>query len=163
MDILGGIGGLERGGRRGMSPIAMAIMGLLAYKAVKGMRDRSSTPAGPPGAPAASEGGILGDLLKGGGLGGLLSGGLNDLLKQFQSAGKGEAAESWIAPGQNIPITPTDLTKVLTPEQIDFLTERTGLSREELLAGLSEQLPKTVDQLTPHGRVPPADEMERLV
>ena len=112
----------------------------------------------------------MGDLFKGGvaggasgGLGGLLSGGLNDLLKQFQGAGKGEAAESWIAPGQNTQITPTDLSKVLTPEQIDFLTERTGLSREELLAGLSEQLPKTVDQLTPQGRVPSTDEMERLV
>ena len=74
------------------------------------------------------------------GLGGLLSGGLGDLLKQFQGAGKGGVADSWVGTDQNQPITPSDLSKVLTPEQIDFLASRTGLSREELLAGLSEQL-----------------------
>jgi uncharacterized protein YidB (DUF937 family) len=51
---------------------------------------------------------------------------------------------------------------VLTPEQIDFLTERTSLSRKSLLAGLSEQLPDLVDQLTPAGRLPTADEMNRI-
>ena len=51
----------------------------------------------------------------------------------------------------------------MTPEQIDFLTARTGLSREELLAGLSEQLPKAVDHLTPEGRLPTPEEMNRVV
>ena len=41
--------------------------------------------------------------------------------------------------------------------------QRTGLSREELLAGLSEQLPEVVNKLTPDGRVPTADEMSRVV
>jgi uncharacterized protein YidB (DUF937 family) len=51
---------------------------------------------------------------------------------------------------------------VLTPEQIEFLAERTGLSREELLAGLADQLPKAVDSLTPEGRVPAAKDMNRV-
>ena len=51
---------------------------------------------------------------------------------------------------------------VLTPEQIEFLTERTGLSREELLAGLADQLPKAVDSLTPEGRIPAPQEMTRV-
>ena len=98
-----------------------------------------------------------------GGLGGLLTGGLGDLLKQFQGAGKGDVAKSWVGTGQNEPITPTDLSKILTPDQIDFLMARTGLSREELLAGLSEQLPKAVDHLTPQGRLPTPEEMNRVV
>jgi uncharacterized protein YidB (DUF937 family) len=51
---------------------------------------------------------------------------------------------------------------VLTPEQIEFLTERTGLSRQELLAGLAEQLPKAVDSLTPEGRIPAPQDMNRV-
>jgi uncharacterized protein YidB (DUF937 family) len=119
----------------------------------------------------AQGGGGLGGLLAGlaggsgagGGLGGLLSGGLGDLLEQFQGAGKGDAAKSWIGPGENQPIAPHELSQVLAPEQIEFLTQRTGLSREELLAGLSEQLPHLVDRLTPDGRLPTADEMSRTV
>jgi uncharacterized protein YidB (DUF937 family) len=181
LDVFNGMqngprGNLGIGGGRGMSPITMALLGLLAYKAVKGFGG-SAAPAG--SAPAPSGGGAfggLGDLFRGGGatsgmggalgaggLGGLLTGGLGDLLKQFQGAGKGEVADSWVGTGQNRPIAPTDLNKVLTPEQIEFLTARTGLSREELLAGLSEQLPKAIDHLTPDGRLPTPEEMNRAI
>jgi uncharacterized protein YidB (DUF937 family) len=178
LDIFNGMQNGPRGNRGlgggGMSPITMALLGLLAYKAVKGF---SGNPAQPGTAPSGPEGGAfggLGDLFKGlgsgsgmaagaGGLGGLLTGGLGDLLKQFQGAGKEDVAKSWVGTGQNRPITPADLGTVLTPEQIDFLMARTGLSREELLAGLSEQLPKAVDHLTPEGRLPTPDEMNRVV
>jgi uncharacterized protein YidB (DUF937 family) len=171
LDVLTGMRNGPRGysgGGGGMSPITMALLGLLAYKAVK-----SFGGAGPrAGSGMATPGGGLGDLLKGGlggagpgglggGLGGILSGGLGDLVKQFQNAGKGDVADSWVSTGQNKPIAPGDLSKVLTPEQIAFLTERTGLSREELLAGLSEQLPQAVDELTPQGRLPAPQDVER--
>jgi uncharacterized protein YidB (DUF937 family) len=112
-------------------------------------------------------GGVLGGLGGGGsgagGWGGLLTSGLGDLLDQFHGAGKGDAARSWVGSGQNEPIAPHELSQVLTSEQIDFLTQRTGLSREELLAGLSEQLPGVVDGLTPAGRLPTSEEMNRAV
>jgi uncharacterized protein YidB (DUF937 family) len=85
------------------------------------------------------------------------------LLDQFKNAGKGDAATSWVGTGQNQPISTQDLSQVLSPEQIAFLTQRSGLSREELLAGLSEHLPALVDKLTPDGRMPTADEMHRSV
>lgn len=171
LDIFNGMQNGPRGGRStggGMSPITMALLGLVAYKAVKGFSG-STAPAGGPNAPAPSGG--LGDLFKGGGLaglgagglGGLLSGGLSDLIKQFQGAGKAEVADSWISTGQNKSIEPTDLDQVLTQQQIDFLTTRTGLSKEELLAGLSQQLPAVIDKLTPDGRLPTADEISRKV
>ena len=178
LDIFNGMQNGPRGNRGlgggGMSPITMALLGLLAYKAVKGFGGDPAQPGTAPSGPGGGAFGGLGDLFKGlgggnspsagaGGLGGLLTGGLGDLLKQFQGAGKEDVAKSWVGTGQNRPITPTDLSKVLTPEQIDFLMARTGLSREELLAGLSEQLPKAVDHLTPEGRLPTPDEMNRVV
>ena len=120
---------------------------------------------------AAGGAGGLGDLLKGG-LGGLLaggaagtvlSGGLNDLLKQLQQSGHGDAANSWVGTGPNRPISPTDLGSALGADQIKSLTSQFGLSREELLDGLSQHLPEVVDQLTPGGQVPSPQEMQRLI
>jgi len=112
-------------------------------------------------------GGLLAGILGGGGqvggglAGGGLAGGLGDLLEQFQGAGKGDAANSWIGPGQNQAIAPHELSQVLTSDQLEFLTQHTGLPHDELLAGLSEQLPQMVDRLTPDGRLPTADEIGR--
>ena len=145
------------GQRRGPSPIMMALMGLLAYKALKG----KSQPGTAGSATPAGGGGGLGDLLSGGlggllggGVGGALSGGLSDLLKQFQQNGQGDKAESWIAPGPNKQVSPHELEQALGEERISWLMQETGLSRAELLEGLSRELPDAVDQLTPDGRVP---------
>jgi uncharacterized protein YidB (DUF937 family) len=172
----------------GMSPIMMALLGLLAFKAFKGLTGGSKpaapapTPAPPPTRPAggtvtagmpgsAAMPGNLNDLLKGG-LGGLLaggaagsvlSGGLNDLLKQLQQSGHGETANSWVGTGPNRPISPKDLGSALGADQISALTSEYGLSRDELLDGLSEHLPGVVDHLTPGGKVPSAQEMQRLI
>ena len=86
-----------------------------------------------------------------------------DLVNQFRGAGKADAVDSWVARGPNQAVSPNDLSKVLTEEQIAFLAERTGMSRDELLAGLSERLPQVVDELTPEGRVPTTEEMARRV
>jgi uncharacterized protein YidB (DUF937 family) len=175
----------------GMSPLMMAMLGLLAYKAFKGLTGggkpaaKAPAPAPAPTPPAHAPGGTvtagmpgpgnlpgnLGDLLKGG-LGGLLaggaagtilSGGLNDLLKQLQDSGHGEVAKSWVGTGQNQTISPKDLGSALGTEQIASLTSEFGLSRDELLDGLSQYLPQVVDHLTPGGEVPAAHEMHRLI
>ncbi len=178
LDVLNGMQNGPRGasaGRGGMSPITMALLGLLAYKAVKGFSGSSATPASTPAAPGSGPfAGGLGGLFNGmgsgagsplgaGGLGGLLAGGLGDLVRQFQGAGKGAVADSWVSTGQNKPIAPADLNNVLTNEQMEFLMARTGLSRQELLAGLSEQLPQAVNHLTPDGRLPTPEEVNRTV
>jgi hypothetical protein len=111
LDVFNGMQNGPRGnvgGGGGMSPITMALLGLLAYKAVKGFGG-SAAPAGSAPAPSGGGFGGLGDLFRGGGaasgmggalgaggIGGLLTGGLGDLLKQFQGAGKGDVADSWV-------------------------------------------------------------------
>jgi uncharacterized protein YidB (DUF937 family) len=158
----------------GMSPMTMAILALLAYKAVKHMGGSQSgaAPAPSPGGGTAGGlggglGGSLGDVLKGG-LGGLLaggaagsviSGGLGDLLKQFQQNGQGETANSWVSQGPNKPISPGDLANALGADKINDLMSQSGLSRQELLNGLSQQLPEVVNHLTPDGRLPSESEL----
>jgi uncharacterized protein YidB (DUF937 family) len=187
LDVLNGMQHGPRGpstsnaGRSGgMSPLTMAILGLLAYKAVKSFTGgQTANPAGPGAVPGGGTvgagvpggGGGLGDLLQSG-LGGLfggrdggsvLSGGLNDLLRQFQQSGHGEVADSWVGSGPNRAIAPNDLAKALGADRIDAMMAQSGMSRDELLSGLSQQLPGLVDHLTPNGRVPSEQEAARLI
>jgi uncharacterized protein YidB (DUF937 family) len=177
LDVLNGMQNGPRGPSNpsasggGMSPMTMAILGLLAWKAVKHLT-ASQPGAAPQPAPAGGAasggsggglgnilGGSLGGLLAGGAAGSVISGGLGDLLKQLQQSGHGDTANSWVGPGQNKPIAPGDLAKALGADQINGLMSQTGLSREELLSGLSQQLPEAVNHLTPNGRLPTEDEV----
>ena len=165
LDALVGAGGA----RRGMSPITMALLGILAYRTLKGKGRLADMLGGAkPGAPGQVGGsGGLGGLLSGG-LGGLLAGGgltsgLNDLLKQFEQHGQGDKAQSWVAKGPNKQVSPQELEEALGQERIEWLMQQTGLSKDELLAGLSRELPETVDQLTPEGHVPDEREASRLL
>ena len=160
----------------GMSPMTMAIMALLAWKAVKhfGGSQPGAAPTAPPKLPGnvtaslpGTGAGGLGDLLKGG-LGGLLaggaagsilSGGLGDLLNQFQQKGQGDTVNSWVSNGPNKPITPGDLANALGADQIDSLAAHSGMSRDDLLKGLSQYLPDAINHLTPEGRLPNETEL----
>jgi uncharacterized protein YidB (DUF937 family) len=187
MDVINGMQNGPHGARTptskssgGMSPMTTAVLGLLAYKALKSlMGQQSAAPAGaprpaptpvpPPGTNSA--GGSLGDLLKtglggmlaGGAAGSVLSGGLNDLLKQFQQSGQSDVAKSWVGTGPNQSITSDDLAKALGADQIQTLMGHSGLSRQDLLAGLSQHLPEVVNELTPDGRLPTEQELMRSI
>ncbi len=183
--------GQKQPGSGGMSPITMALLGLLAYKAFKKITatQPNAAPAEPGRIPqqqptplphdtrtASNDGGLggLGNLLPGGlgGLGGLLtggaagsvlSGGLADLLKQFEQAGHGDVAKSWVGTGPNKQISSRDLEDAIGDDTVNSLAEQAGLSRVELLSGLSEYLPQLVDGLTPNGRLPSDHEISRLL
>jgi uncharacterized protein YidB (DUF937 family) len=107
--------------------------------------------------------GGLGGLLAGGAAGSVISGGLGDLLKQLQQNGHGDTANSWVSPGPNKEISPGDLASALGVDQINGLMSQTGLSRDELLSGLSQHLPDVVNHLTPDGRLPSEDEVSSRI
>jgi uncharacterized protein YidB (DUF937 family) len=160
------------GGTGGMSPIAKALLGLIAYKAMKGHTGNQASAGTKTDtqSPGAAGGGLddllkggLGGLLAGGASGSVLSGGLNDLLKQFQQSGQGNVAQSWIGKGPNKAISPNDLASALGADRINTLASLSGMSRDDMLNGLSQQLPDVVDQLTPDGRLPTEQEAARLV
>ncbi|HKY85906.1 MAG TPA: YidB family protein [Pseudorhodoplanes sp.] len=97
--------------------------------------------------------GGLGGLLGGASVGGLLNGGLGELLKQFEQNGQKETVDSWVGKGPNREIAPPDLKQALDPEVLQTLSRATGLSEQELLARLSKELPNAVDKYTPEGRI----------
>jgi len=192
LDILTGMqngphGNQSQSGQKsgGMSPIMMALLGLLAFKAFKGSSSQpapsmptsggglgdilggllgggrpSAVPSGMP-SPGTGSGG-LGDILAGGLNGSVLSGGLGNLIKQMQQNGYGRQAQSWVGHGENETIPPDDLGKALGADDIDRLTQQTGMDRDELLSGLSQHLPNFVDQLTPEGRLPTEQEASEM-
>ena len=95
-----------------------------------------SAPTQPGGAGGAPGGlndilkGGLGGLLAGGAAGTVLSGGLNDVLKQLQQAGQGDVAKSWVGTGPNKAISPDDLASALGADQLNALSAHSGLSQE---------------------------------
>lgn len=107
--------------------------------------------------------GGLGGLLAGGDAGGMLSGGLGELMKQFQQSGHGDAADSWVGTGPNKQISPDDLNNALGDDTVNSLAEQAGISKIELLDGMSQELPRFVDTMTPQGALPDEDEMRRLL
>jgi uncharacterized protein YidB (DUF937 family) len=173
----------------GLSPMMMALLGLLAYKAMQGgglgnilggSASGQPRPAPGPGRGGLEDllggmfgggrsagpsgggfGDLLGGMLGGAGAGSVLGGGLGKLIQDMQASGQGKVAQSWVGTGGNEDIAPGDLEKALGADVVGALQAQTGLPRAELLSGLSEYLPQMVDQLTPDGRLPTADEAAR--
>ena len=152
-------------------PSMIALLGLLAIAGYQN-RDKlaeilrglgQSTPGGAGKGPIGDLVGRLRSGLGGASAGGILSGGLGELLDRFKQSGQGETAESWVKTGPNKPITPAQLERAIGPEVLDTLSKQTGLSREELLARLSRELPEAVDKYTPQGRLPTEAEFSRPV
>ena len=152
------LGGNPRGG---MSPIMVGLMGLLAYRTLKGkgrladMLGTNQTSSGVGNAPAG--GGLTGALA-----GGSLGAGLKDLLDRFRQSGHDDKVQSWVSTGANQQIAPNEIEQALGEERVQWLMEQTGMPRDQLLHGLSGELPQAIDKLTPDGRIPTDEELSRL-
>jgi uncharacterized protein YidB (DUF937 family) len=147
-----------------------ALLGLLAMAGYQN-RDkltemfRGAGQASTPGAAGQSGiGGLLSQLktsLGGASAGGVLSGGLGELVDRFKQSGHGDTADSWVGTGPNKPVTPPQLEQAIGPDVLSNLMKQTGLSRDELLARLSRELPNAVDKYTPQGRLPTEADLPR--
>jgi uncharacterized protein YidB (DUF937 family) len=131
-----------------MTPVLTGLVGAVGGKVVGG-------------AVGGDAGGGLGAVL-GGLLGGAAgSGALEDLLGKFKDAGAGDAADSWVASGENQPVDPATVEKALGTETIDKIAEQTGHTREDVEAGLAASLPKVVDAMTPEGAIPDDESLKK--
>lgn len=116
--------------------------------------------------------GIFGDLIggvlkglagqqgqAGGGLGGILGqvlantnlGSLGGLLDQLQKSGLGPQVSSWLGNGANLPISVDQLRQALGDDTIRQIATSFGIPVDQLLNQLSQNLPATVDKLSPNG------------
>ncbi len=149
-------------------PSMTALLALLAVagyqnrdkiaEMLKGLNQNAGA-SGQPGVEGA-QGGGLGGLLSGlggkGGAGDILGGGLGTLIDRFKENGQGDVADSWVKSGPNKDIAPNQLEKAIGPDVLAMLAKQTGMSRDEILARLSKELPSAVDKYTPDGRLPSA-------
>ena len=179
LDVLNGMQNGPRGqpqpsapGGGGMSKTTMALLAFLAYKAFKGMNAQQPAQAGVPSPYPGGQGrepqepgglaGVLRTIFGGSSVPGpVLSRGVGNTVQDLKQSGHGEVARSWVGRGANQPITPEKLEGALGEGAIKDLMNQTGMERDELLATLSEHLPRVIDHLTPDGRLPTDQEASR--
>lgn len=137
-DVLGGmLGGGRQGG--GLSDVLGGMLGGTGG-----------------GAGAGGLGSVLGGVLAGGSGG---AGGLGALLEQFQRAGFGEQASSWVSTGANLPLPPEAVGQVLGEDTLAQIARQAGVSEAEAGAGLAQLLPDVIDRVTPDGQAPDLDQL----
>jgi uncharacterized protein YidB (DUF937 family) len=83
-------------------------------------------------------------------------GGVQGVVNEFEKKGLGGAVRSWVSTGPNQPISPADIQRTLGPELLQQLSQKSGVTVEELTQKLAQVLPQAVDKLTPDGTVPKA-------
>ena len=139
-----------------LGKLAVAVLGILAYQnrdkigdLIRGAGNRD---------PNNPQGGLMDQLSKG------VSGtALGDILDRFRNAGVGSKGNSWVGTGPNEPIEPKDVETAIDEDTLTALSMQTGLSRDELIARITKDLPEAVDKLTPKGELPAAtDEITLL-
>ena len=135
------------------TPIAIAAGALLLRHMFGGSSTPSPTPA--PSAPTPMP--PMGGAAAGGG--GLLDG-LSNIIGKLSQGGAAPQVNSWVGPGSNQPIQPGQLGGALGDQTINDLIAKTGLTKEQLLAGLSTVLPQLINNMTPKGRLPTLAELE---
>jgi uncharacterized protein YidB (DUF937 family) len=116
-------------------PSMTALLGLLAIAGYQN-RDKIAGMLGGLGKSttgAAGEsglGGLLGHLksgLGGAGAGGVLSGGLAEIVDRFKKSGHGETADSWVGTGPNKDVTPAQLERAIGPRGAGHLVKTNGI------------------------------------
>ena len=139
MSLLSSILGGLMDGSAGSSPMQNVLMGML-------------------GGGQQQQGGGLGGMLGGGmgqqqgGMG--MGGGLGGLMSQFQQAGLGHVADSWVSNGPNHPVSPDQLNQVLGQDRVSHMANQAGMEPGDFLSQLSQHLPNAVNGMTPDGRLP---------
>jgi uncharacterized protein YidB (DUF937 family) len=156
LDILKGAMGGKKAPAASQDPISSALGGL--------------TGGGGLGALAGLGGGnpllkMLLPLLMGGGAAGALGqlGGLGGLLGKFKGAGMESKVNSWVGTGANEELSPDEVHNALGADTIDAMAKESGLPHDEVKSGLASMLPNIVNQLSPGGSLPGADQLGGLM
>jgi uncharacterized protein YidB (DUF937 family) len=143
-------------------------MGLLdILKGAMGGKKAPSAPQDPISAMLGGLGGgnpllkMLLPMLMGGGAAGALGklGGLGGLLGKFQGAGMESKVNSWVGTGANEDLSADDVHNALGADTIDAMAKESGLPHDEVKGGLAKMLPNLVNQLSPSGSLPGADQL----
>jgi|SRR5882724_13213461 len=89
------------------------------------------------------------------------SGGLQGLVNQFKQQGLGDVIDSWVRGGQNLPISAEQVRQALGDQRLQQFASAAGIDVQSVSAKLTELLPQVVDKLTPEGKIPSSDLLEK--
>jgi uncharacterized protein YidB (DUF937 family) len=137
------------------TPIAVAVGALILGKIFSGSSAPTPAPGRPAPAPAPTQS------LPTNAPAGSVLGGLSDLIGKLTAGGAAPQVNSWVGPGANQPIQPGQLGSALGQNTLSELSQRTGMSQQELLSQLATVLPQLIHQLTPNGRIPTLADLEK--
>jgi len=84
------------------------------------------------------------------------NGGVGGLVERFQQHGLGDIAQSWVSTGPNKPVAPADLQREFGSDVLQQLSQKSGLSVQDVAEKLAQVLPQAVDGMTPDGTLPKA-------
>ena len=90
-------------------------------------------------------------------------GGISGLQQMFQQGGLGNISSSWIASGQNMPVSANQLQNVVHGGALQQVAQQSGIEPSQLLGMMSTLLPHLVDKLTPNGQVPDAHSLMQML
>jgi uncharacterized protein YidB (DUF937 family) len=102
-------------------------------------------------------------LLGGSGSGGGSGGGLGALIQQFQKAGLGDAVNSWVSTGANLPVNGAQVQQALGADRIQQFAQQTGMQGGQVSDLLAQLLPQLVDKVTPNGSVPQQNDLQGML
>jgi putative toxin-antitoxin system antitoxin component (TIGR02293 family) len=117
------------------TPIAVAVGAMVLGKMFGAEGGGASAPAQP--VPASS-----------------ILAGLTDLIGKLSAGGVAPQVNSWVGHGPNEPVPPEQLGSALGQNVLAELSQRTGMSQQELVSQLSTVLPQIINHMTPTGRMP---------
>jgi uncharacterized protein YidB (DUF937 family) len=119
-------------------------------------------------------GGMLGGLAGGGGggmlgmlmpmVGGLLAGGgLQKIMSGLESQGAGAQAKSWVAQGENQPVSGQQMKEAVGADQVAQVAEKLGVSHDQAAEVLAKVIPHVVDKASPDGAMPSQEAIDSTV
>ncbi len=82
------------------------------------------------------------------------TGGLEGIIRSFQQGGLGELVNSWVANGENLPVSGEQIESVFGGSVLQDLAAQLGVSPQQASGSLASVLPQLIDQMTPNGEVP---------
>ena len=90
-------------------------------------------------------------------------GGVSGTLQQLRDNGLGSVVDSWIANGQNQPISADQIESAIGSDRIQNIASAIGVDPQTLTQGLSQVLPGIIDRLTPGGQTPDAGGLDQAL
>ncbi len=88
----------------------------------------------------------------------MLSGdGVQQVLGKLNAGGLGDKVQSWVGMAKNLPISADQISSVLGNDTVKSIAAKVGIPTDKVASALAHLLPKTIDKMTPDGKLPVKD------